>query len=199
MKSTLKNRWFALLLVVLLVVVLIAGTALIASGMWDREEPSVPLSYITDELQPGLMSAVDDAVSKRLASVDQDLNANLEEYQKVVDQKLNSDESFVDAVAEAAAKKMESDLGAGFQKVTLSSGGKLQLSQGTEVLFRSGDAVCSGSTEDSLVDLTDGSTLSDMQALQANHLYLAHMEDRTIIANGDVTLFIRGDYTSSES
>jgi len=196
MKTDLKNKWFTLMIGVLLLVVLIAGIALIASGIWDRDEPSVPLSYFTDELQPGIVDAVDKAVESRLETVQDDLDASLADYQQVVDQKLTNDDAFVASVSEATAAMISDELRKGYQRISVDAGEQITVMRGAEIILLSGEAVCSGDTEQSLIDLTDGTILTDMKKLSANHLYLAHMEQRDLLAQSDLVLFIRGSFTA---
>ena len=89
----------------------------------------------------------------------------------------------------AEARELENSLtgaSGAFEAVSLAEGEGFVCSAGTQLLFRSGSAICSAS----LTDLTTGELLSAGGALSANHLYLAS-EDCEVIASAASTLMAR--------
>ncbi|MEG2118962.1 MAG: hypothetical protein RRY53_01305, partial [Pseudoflavonifractor sp.] len=103
-------------------------------------------------------------------------------YTKDVDQKL----------AAAGGGAMAS---AAFSVVDLAAGQKLSAGIGCEIMLRVGSAVCSTATPPGLIDMTESGTLDHGQALVKNHLYMATIEGRGVVAKGAVKLLVRGSYT----
>ena len=196
MKSSLKNKWFTILLSILFAIVLIAGTALISSGIWDRESPMVPLDYLTDELEPNLLSAVDEAVDEKLLSIDQELAGKLQEFQSIVDSKVTNEDALVEAVSDSVASMLKEDLGASYREVQLTTGTNVTLSVGSELLFRQGSIEYSTSTGLGLIDISTGNSVEDQASLELNHLYVSTMNGCTLIVQEDSTVFIQGEYST---
>lgn len=96
----------------------------------------------------------------------------------------------VDEKVDERVSEMESGGSASFQTVKVEKGKKMTLSEGTQLLFRTGTAACSTS----LIDMTDGSSVS---SLQSNHLYLATAEGQSIAASTACTVLVLGGYTLS--
>lgn len=190
-----KSKWFTAILVVLLCVLLVAGTAAIASQVWDRDEPYVSFSYITDELEPKLLETVNQAVDEKLKTVNDALDASLTQYQNKVSEKLNNDTTFLQDVADLVAQKLGSDTVGGYAKVVIPEGKTLKGKVGTEIMTRLGDSTCVSGGDVGLVDLTDGGILSNGEALSQNHLYMFTIEDRGVKAVDEVTAFVSGGYT----
>lgn len=196
MKSSLKNKWFTILLSILFAIVLIAGTALISSGIWDRESPMVPLDYLTDELEPNLLSAVDEAVDEKLLSIDQELAGKLQEFQSIVDSKVTNEDALVEAVSDSVASMLKEDLGASYREVQLTTGTNVTLSVGSELLFRQGSIEYSTSIGLGLIDISTGNAVEDQASLELNHLYVSTMNGCTLIVQEDSTVFIHGEYST---
>lgn len=82
-----------------------------------------------------------------------------------------------------------------FVLVTLSSGDKLSLSSGCELILREGSAMCTGSSA-VMVDTTGGVSLQSGAYLLANHLYVVSVQDGGLKITGDSTkLLIKGEYS----
>ena len=83
-----------------------------------------------------------------------------------------------------------------FSVVTLSSGQTLVGDVGCEVMLRIGSATCVSDGSTGLIDVTDGSTLSDGENLVTNHLYMVTISTRSVTATAGTTkLLVRGPYT----
>ena len=83
-----------------------------------------------------------------------------------------------------------------FSVVTLSSGQTLVGDVGCEVMLRIGSATCGSDGSTGLIDVTDGSTLSDGENLVTNHLYMVTISTRSVTATAGTTkLLVRGPYT----
>ena len=64
-------------------------------------------------------------------------------------------------------------------------------------MLRVGSAVCFTDTAPGFIDMTDGGTLENGQALVKNHLYMATIEGRGFTAQNAVKVLVRGSYTIS--
>lgn len=83
-----------------------------------------------------------------------------------------------------------------FSLVTVSKGETIKLSLGAEAMLRIGSAKCVADSSPGLVDTTSATTLSGGSALLTNHLYMATVSQRGILAVGDtVKVLVRGAYT----
>ena len=83
-----------------------------------------------------------------------------------------------------------------FSVVTLSSGQTLVGDVGCEIMLRIGSATCGSDGSTGLIDVTDGSTLSDGENLVTNHLYMVTISTRSVTATAGTTkLLVRGPYT----
>ena len=99
---------------------------------------------------------------------------------------------------EERANTRQADLMTQFEHrlVTLSSGDRLELEVGCEVMLRVGSAAVNSATEPALIDMTTGGTLANAGSLVQNHLYMATIPDRTVTASaGTVKLLVRGGYS----
>lgn len=150
------KKWHVIVLL-LAVAVLAAGIgAYAASSAGTQSDPLVSLSYLNDVLEPSIRSSY----NSRITSEARDLEERLEN-------------SLADATG-------------AFEAVSLAEGEGLTCAAGTELLFRSGSAICSAA----LTDLTTGETLAAGGALTANHLYLAS-EACEVIASSASAMMVR--------
>lgn len=91
-----------------------------------------------------------------------------------------------------------SEIGAGngtaasFRQVLLSKGEAIVAQAGCEVMLYSGNAEIS---EGSLVNMTSGELFKNGNSVLRYHLHLAAEKGTKITAAGNVTLFVRGEYT----
>lgn len=176
-----KNQWIPRLAAGVLVTVTLLGVALAAGQQGSQTDPLVTLSYLTNQATPEIMAQVDVKITAREKRLTDQLNAAILTYSKNMEDKLAS--------AGGVGKSTE------FSVVDLTAGQKLNPGVGCELLLRVGTATCTASSSPALIDTTDGSSLWDGGTLVQNHLYMATMEGRSILAQGAVKLLVRGGYT----
>ena len=174
-----KNPWIVRLAAGALMIAALVGVALAAGQQGSQSDPLVTLSYLTEKASADLLAQVD----ARIAQKESELTAQLN---KVVD-------SYVQGGGTSSGGTADSS----FVVVTLRQGQRLNPAAGCEILFRDGTASCVAGSAPGLVDMTDGSTLSNGGALVPNHLYLATTDGRGVQSSGEVTLLVRGGYTTS--
>lgn len=170
-KWTIRAAAFALA-----AVCLCGGVALAAGG--DKDDPLITLSYLTNTVTPDILAQVEEKADQRQTELLQKFNASIDEYKKQGGQSSSGSSS------------------ATYTVVTLSSGQKLSLGVGCEVMLRVGSATVSAGTSPALIDVSTGGSLNSGSALTANHLYMATIADRTVTATTQtVKLLVRGEYT----
>ena len=177
-----KSRWAIPVASACLVMVAMGGLALASSTSGTASDPLVSLSYLTDIFTPSVLEEVEGAVSEDQAALEAQLATVAQAY---VDQ--------IEAVA--ATQDSSASGNESYQVVTVTAGQSLILSEGGEVLLRSGTGTCVSSSNPGLVDMTDGTTLASGGTLVANHLYLSTIDGRGVYASTALTLLVRGDYT----
>lgn len=170
------------ILAALLAGILCLCGAAMAAGSGTASDPLVTLSYLNQTVAPELLGQMDSKVNDRAAELENTLNQSIAEYSQKMEQ----------ALASAGGNSGS----ANYALVTLTSGQKLNLALGTEVMLRVGSATCVSSSNPGLVDSTAGSTLNNGGSLVTNHLYLATIEGRSVSASsGTVKLLVRGGCT----
>lgn len=206
-----RKKWVTGVAAAVLIAMLLAGYLAVAAELGSKNDPLVTLGYITDELQPYIMSEVEDAIDSKTQEFSDQINEETEKFQKQMDEKIASigtgatgvtDEAFIDSVADAVLAKMEGQtqgtgVSSGYKKIQLASGKTVTGKIGTEILLRLGSAQCVSSGDVGLVDLTDATTLSSGKTLAPNHLYIVTIDGRGFKATSAATLFIRGDYSTN--
>ena len=168
-----KHSWNPIKLAVLTLTVfwLCAGAALAAGG-GSQSDPLVTLSYLTQTVQPDILRQVDERANTRQADLMTQFEHRLDQLQG--------------GTGGSAA----------YTLVTLSSGDRLELEVGCELMLRVGSAAVNSATEPALIDMTTGGTLANAGSLVQNHLYMATIPDRTLTASaGTVKLLVRGGYS----
>lgn len=168
-----KHSWNPIKLAVLTLTVfwLCAGAALAAGG-GSQSDPLVTLSYLTQTVQPDILRQVEERANTRQADL-------MTQFEHRLDQ-------------------LQGGTGgsATYTLVTLSSGDRLELEVGCELMLRVGSAAVNSATEPALIDMTTGGTLANAGSLVQNHLYMATIPDRTLTASaGTVKLLVRGGYS----
>ncbi|HIY21519.1 MAG TPA: hypothetical protein H9841_06430 [Candidatus Flavonifractor merdigallinarum] len=143
--------------------------AALAATQGSQSDPLVSLSYLTNKFTPSILSQVDTKLDAREAELEKKLTQ--------------------------AAGSGSGGSGSTYQIVNLTQGQKLLAGSSCEILLRSGTAVCVSDTSPGLVDMSSSSTLGGGGTLTANHLYLATIEGRGVLASTAVTLMVRGNYT----
>ena len=168
-----KHSWNPIKLAVLTLTVfwLCAGAALAAGG-GSQSDPLVTLSYLTQTVQPDILRQVEERANTRQADLMTQFEHRLDQLQG--------------GTGGSAA----------YTQVTLSSGDRLELEVGCELMLRVGSAAVNSATEPALIDMTTGGTLANAGSLVQNHLYMATIPDRTVTASaGTVKLLVRGGYS----
>ena len=168
-----KRSWKQIKLAALTLTVfwLCAGAALAAGG-GSQSDPLVTLSYSTQTVQPDILRQVEERANTRQADL-------MTQFEHRLDQ-------------------LQGGTGgsATYTLVTLSSGNRLELEVGCELMLRVGSAAVNSATEPALIDMTTGGTLANAGSLVQNHLYMATIPDRTVTASaGTVKLLVRGGYS----
>ena len=174
MKS--NRKWPVRLIAGGLVTLTLAGVALAAGTQGSQSDPLVTLSYLTEKPIPSILAQVDQKITQREEQLETQLSGVAEGYIQQMEDK-------------------QGGSGAVFTVVTLTQGQQLVGGAGCELLLRGGTGVCVSDTSPGLIDMTQGSTLANGSALSLNHLYLATVEGRGVLAQDTVTLLVRGSYT----
>lgn len=155
----------------------VAAVALVVTGAYaatgaagSSSDPLVTLSYLTQVFTPDMEEDMEAMVSEKADELT---------------------EQFDQAIAQAGTGSSSV-----FSVVTLSSGQTLVGDVGCEVMLRIGSATCGSNGSTGLIDVTDGSTLSDGEDLVTNHLYMVTISTRSVTATAGTTkLLVRGPYT----
>ena len=165
-------------IVVIAVVLLVSGATLLATtATGSQADPLVSLSYLTDIFRPKII--------EEIAQKEQELT-------RAFDERIAELESMQSGSAGGAQNSADK-----FAVVTLSNGQTLTCSAGAELMLRIGTAAAFG-TAPALVDVTDGSTISDGSALAVNHMYMATIEGNGVKATAaTVRVLVRGSYKLS--
>ncbi len=175
-----KNRWFARAAAAGLVTMTLLGVALAAGQQGSQTDPLVTLSYLTERATPDILAQTDAKAAERVKTLTDQLNASVSAYTKSMEDKLSS---------------VGGSVPAAFSVVDLAAGQRLTAGVGCELMLRVGSATCVASTSPALIDMTDGVTTWDGSALLPNHLYMATIEGRGVVAKVAVKLLVRGSYT----
>ncbi len=213
----LKKKWQKVIVALVIVALVVTGMVAIAAEYGSREDPLVSLSYITDVLTPETMAKVERTAADKAAQVASGLDGKLSSYTASTESKIAgldskyastavSNSAFVSAVAQSVIDKMGTHTspvsgaaisGDEWKVVKIASGKTVMLSLGSETVLRigSGKCYCTGSGV-GLVNLSNGSTLSNGGVVAANNLYLVTIEGgRGITATSDMTVLIKGGYS----
>lgn len=174
-----NQKWTLRLTALGLAAACLCGGAVLAAG-GDQSDPLITLSYLTQTATPDILKQVDDQSLVRQTELLNKLNSAIADYKIQMDQRSGSG----------------GGAGAAYVVVTLSSGQKLSLGVGAEVMLRVGTASVSAGTSTGLIDVTSGGVINNGDSLTVNHLYMATMTDRAVQATADtVKLLVRGEYT----
>ncbi|MGN1001231.1 MAG: hypothetical protein ACI4PC_00545 [Oscillospiraceae bacterium] len=117
-----------------------------------------------------------------------------------LDQVLTPDmEARIQEEVDAALSAYQGQTGGdAFTVVTLSQGQKITCGVGCEIMLRIGTAKAAGADYPVLVDTTTAESVSNGQALTANHLYMVTIKGNGVTATAStVKLLIKGEYTIS--
>ena len=167
-----------------LVTVTLLGVAFAAGQQGTQSDPLVTLSYLTQKATPEIMTQVESKLTERETALKKELDQAIQDYTKAMEDKL----------AQAGGSSGQS---AAFAVVDVAAGQKLTAGIGCEIMLPVGSAVCFTDTAPGFIDMTDGGTLENGQALVKNHLYMATIEGRGFTAQNAVKVLVRGSYTIS--
>lgn len=164
-----KNRWFARVLIVLVLSGLLSMTVTVASGVGTDDDPLVTLSYLKETFMDDIMKQVDKKIADRNSQIAQKIGGQVGSGANTADS---------------------------FTVVTLSNGQVLTGDIGCEIMLRVGTASCVSPSAPGLIDQSGASVLNNGGALVQNHLYMMTIEGRGVKATAGTTkLMVRGSYT----
>ncbi len=173
-----NKRWMIRLVSFALAGVCLCGAALAAG---DKGDPLITQSYLTKTATPEILEQVEQQAEEHQTKLLEKFNAAIDEYKGQLQKEKK--------------EQQEGQVSAMYTVVTLTNGQKLNLGVGCEVMLRVGSASVSAATAPALIDVSSGGSLNDGQKLEANHLYMATIADRSITALTDtVKVLVRGEY-----
>lgn len=172
-------------LCLLLVGTVLAAFVAIAADVGSQADPLVTLSYLNDTFLGQIMDKVDEKLTKRNESLQEELEREISQAERELLGQLGG-----------SSVSPSGGMAAGYTAVELASGQTLYGTAGCEVMLRSGSASCvsANASTPGLVDSTTGGSINNGTALTKDHLYLMTAE-RGVKASGAVTLLVRGEYT----
>lgn len=172
-----RMKWPAWIGTIVLVAILFVGFGTVLAEQGGADDPLVSLSYLNDQLTPSFLRQVDEKLAARESQISENLQEQID-----------------DAIANFEGGG--TTVGSTYQVVTLDSGKTLRGKVGTEILLRRGTGICVSSTLPGLINMTEGGTLTNGNALKANNLYLITDDGRGVYAqNSTLTLLVKGYYT----
>ncbi len=178
----LKKKLLIALLAVVAVAFISGVSILAASTLGTSSDPLITLSYLTGQLKPQIMAEVSADIDEMKSSLSADLDATVSSFKADID---------------AQSGGTSGGESASFTLVTLSRDQTVRCSVGTEILLRIGTAAAVGSTP-AMVDSTTGTTLTEGNAVETNHMYMVTIQGNGLKAtSGTVKFLIRGAYTIS--
>ena len=201
------KKYKAIVAVLLLAALVVAGFFAIASDYGTTEDPLVSLSYIESVLAPQIDKKVDEIIDEKVEDAKGALYEKIGSLSGVIDDKIteytskSADEiltdSFVQSVADKIGEKATSQSGTSttFTLVDVPAGKTLTAKVGCEMVLRVGTGTCVASGSPGLIDLTTGADLAGGRQLEKNHLYLCTIDGRGVKANANVKILVRGPYT----
>ena len=168
-------------LATVLVLAILIGLIAVSAVQGGSDDPLVTLSYLTNIFKPQVMTELD----QKLIAADQAALAEIE------------------AKLQAAGGGSTGQTGgasvssAAYIVVDVKKGQTMTMDIGCELMLRIGGGTVKANSGVGLVDMTDGTTLENGQALLTNHLYLVTLDGRGFTATSDAKLLVRGDYAIS--
>ena len=207
-----KMRWLVAVAVLIIVLLTSGLIVAIADKEGTADDPLIAKSYLDEVFTPQILAVVDEAVAKIEEGYVGEIDALIEEYTAVIDQKISelnaqtgtvvSNAEFVALLETKLAEKVASASvtpssdGQTFRVITLKAGQKVVCEVGCEVMLRIGSAAASGSSNPILIDLVHNTRLASGTALVKNVLYMVTIKNNGFTAGVDNTkVLIRGTYT----
>ncbi len=178
-KKTMK--WAAALALVLVV----TGVSAYATA-GGKNDPLVSLSYLNEVFMDTVTEKVQQIIRSRDSELKEEFSEEIAAAEREIAAEYGSEGSNFPGDYETTT----------FVVVTLEKGQTLVGMTGCELMLRVGSASCVADSSPGLVDTTAGSTLAGGKALSANHLYMATVDGRGVVAASDtVKVLVRGPYT----
>ncbi len=181
---------------VLMLCLLVSGYFAVAAESGSAEDPLITQSYLDAVVTPKAVQAAEQAAGEQAGALSARLNALTQQ----LDQKITaaaaalaSDETFLKRVA-AMGGGTAADSGT-WKSLTLSSGQKVYLAVGSEVVLRSGAATCFESGGKGLVNLSEVGELTEGQSLSLYALYTATTQSSGFQATARTKVLVTGDYS----
>lgn len=188
---------------------LVVGALALAAELGSKEDPLVPLSYLSG-LEPQLKAKIDEMAAQTMAEYDRQLEDKLaaarQELEKLVTGSLPTDispevvQSIVDEVLRelpAASANPQGSVPATYTRVDIPANKTVTFGIGATFCFRSGTASIFKDKSPGLIDLTEGAEQND-GALKVNHLYMATFDNtKGFKTSADSIIFVLGSYKIS--
>lgn len=186
-----KKRKFTTAMLSFLIIALTATGILAAAAYGTEEDPLVAASYIEDVVVPELSDEIDDAVADK----EEELLEEIEDRLSELSAGGTYSDALVNEVAERAAEIAQSGAVSAWNVIKVPSGKTLTGEVGCQIMLRLGAASCVSGGSTGLINMSDGTVLSNGSALKTNNLYMVTIEGRGFKASGDATVLVRGGYT----
>ena len=172
-----KKRIITILAITVTALFAFGIVAAATGGYGSSSDPLITLSYITDIFMPEVDTAINNAVEGKSLEISTELDNTI----AALETKYNEA-----SLATAAST---------YKVITLNSGEKLVGAKGCEIMLRVGSAYCSASASPGLIDTSTAGILEKGKYLEKNHMYMVTIEGRGIVADGEIYVIVRGDYT----
>ena len=165
-----------------LVLVVLLGLITVTAVQGGSDDPLVSLSYLTNIFKPQVMAELE----QKLTAADQAALAEIEAKLQNAGGGGTTGNAGSVSVSSAA-----------YVVVDVKQGQTMIMDIGCEVMLRIGGGTVKANSSVGLINMTDGNTLENGQALVTNHLYLVTLDGRGFTASSDAKLLVRGGYTVS--
>lgn len=109
--------------------------------------------------------------------------------EKAIPDIMDQVEKAIDAKAETLKKEVQNGTKATFAVLEAGGGKTITLAAGSQILLRSGSAIC----YDGMIDLTSGETLGG--SMDLNHLYIATGNEQKVVTSLTSVFMVQGSYT----
>lgn len=181
-----KKKTMKLAAVLALVLVVTGVSAYATAG--GKNDPLVSLSYLNETFLDTVTEKVQEIIKSRDTELKEALSKEIVAAEREIAAEYGSGSEGSNTPGEYETTT--------FVVVTLEKGQTLVGKIGCEIMLRVGSASCVADSSPGLVDTTAGSTLAGGKALSANHLYMATVDGRGVVAASDsVKVLVRGPYT----
>ena len=181
-----KKKTMKLAAVLALVLVVSGVSAFATAG--GKNDPLVSLSYLNETFLGTVAEKVQELIKSRDTELKEELSKEITAAEREIAAEYGSGSEGSNEPGEYETTT--------FVVVTLEKGQTLVGKIGCELMLRVGSASCVADSSPGLVDTTAGSTLAGGKALSANHLYMATVDGRGVVAASDtVKVLVRGPYT----